>query len=293
MAFFWHIVIMIAVGLPNILGFNLIFGRGKIFHFGPVGVSIAVAYGTFIPLMAGFSYPLALLIGLVTALVVSLIFAWLSFRLDADGLGVMSIAVHLGLLSVVLNWQSLTRGALGIPRIPRFSFLESLQHVLSLSSQETFALFSIAICCVWVFCVWLLDRGPFGRSLQALAEQPLNAAALGIQRVRVHAIAFAIGAVGALITNVLFHQYILLVHPSDFSFATLIFFVMVVVAGRPGSVRGTVIACILLTFLREGLRFVPLEASLIGPVRLILFGIILLLAVWWRRDVLFPPERGI
>lgn len=293
MNFVLHLLISITVSLPNILGYNLIFGHGKIFHFGPIGVSIAAAYGTFIPLTAGYGYPLSLLIGLVVALAVSLIFAWLSLRLDPDGLGVMSIAFHLGLLSVVLNWNSLTRGALGIPHIPRFPFFPVLEKTLGMTSLQTFALVSTFICAAWIYCIWRIDRGPFGRSLQALAEQPWNAAALGINKGSVHALAFCVGAVGALLTNVLFHQYIYLVHPSDFSFASLIFFIMVVVAGGPGSVRGTVIACTLLTLLREGVRFLPLSLDLIGPLRLILFGVILLAAVWYRRDVLFPPERKI
>jgi branched-chain amino acid transport system permease protein len=293
MTFFWHIVVTVAVSLPNILGYNLIFGRGKIFHFGPLGVSIAAAYGTFVPLMSGAGYPLSLLCGFACALLVSLVFAWLSLRLDPDGLGVMSIAVHLGLLSVVLNWQSVTHGALGIPRVPRFPFFQPLQDLLHLSPTAAFAVVSFTAFALFTLFVWWLDRGPFGRSLQALAEQPWNAAALGISKIRVHTAAFAVGALGALITNALFHQYIYLVHPSDFSFQSFIFFLMVVVAGKPGSVKGTVVAGVLLIVLREGLRFLPLQADLLGPLRLILFGAILFAAVWWRRDALFPPERRV
>jgi branched-chain amino acid transport system permease protein len=291
MDFFWHFVITVCTYIPNILGFNLIFGKGKILHFGPLGVSTMAAYGTFITVMATGSYPLGLLVGLAGALAVSMVFALLSLRLEPDAFGVIAIAVHLGLLTLVLNWQSLTRGALGIPRIPRFAFLSIIQDFLHTTPIQTFTLLSFVVCVVWTTFLWFLDRGPIGRRLAALAEHGWHAASLGIVRLQVHVLVFACGAVGALLTNVLYHQYVFLLHPSDLGFPAFIFFITVVVAGRPGSVVGTIIACTLLLFLREGMRFLPIAPTLIGPVRLILFGLILFAAVWWRRDVLFPKQR--
>ena len=106
MNFLLHLIAIIAMSAPNILGFNLIFGRGKIFHFGPLGVSVVAAYVTFITVMNTGSYAWGLGAGLLAVLAVSAFFAWLSLRLDPDGFGVMSIAVHLGLLAVVLNWTA-------------------------------------------------------------------------------------------------------------------------------------------------------------------------------------------
>src|SRR3989344_219037 len=268
MNFFWHIVIVIAVSLPNI-----------------------AAYGTFITLMNTESYLLGMLVGRTAALALSMIFAWCSLRLEQDGFGVISLAMHLGLLVVVLNFQSLTRGALGIPRVPRLPILGMMEQGVALSSMEAFVLLSVLLSVGWIAVVWWIDRGPIGRKLKALSEFHQWAGALGVNRTRVHIIVFALGAVGALLTNVLFHQYLGLVHPNDFSFTAFIFFVTVVVAGGPGSVFGAILACILLVLLREGLRFVPLPADILGPLRLMFFGLILFTAVWWRRDTLFPKQR--
>ena len=284
MNFLLHIIAITAMSAPNILGFNMLFGRGKIFHFGPLGVSIVAAYTTFLVTMATGSYVLGIGCGFLLTCVVSAFFAWLSLRLDADGFGVMSIAVHLGLLAVVLNWSSVTRGALGIPRTPRFVFLDSTLD---------FALFSVFIATVWTLVLWKIDRGPFGRKLIALSEHEWHAKSLGIDRPQVHLLAFMIAGIGALLTNLQYHQYIYLVHPSDFGFPAFIFFVTVVVAGGPGSVRGCILSLILLSFLREGLRFIPMAPDVLGPLRLILFGGILFGAVYWRRDSLFPKQRTV
>lgn len=284
MDFFWHILAMIGMSLPNLLGFNLIFGKGKILHFGPIGVSIVSAYATFLTLQKTGSFLDAFIVGLVAALLLSAFFAWLSLRLEPDGLGVMSIAVHLAMLAVVLNWTSLTRGALGIPHIPRLPFLDS---------PAAFAVASLSVSGVWFFFLWWLDRGTFGRRLQALAEQEWYAESLGIDRAHVHFTAFLIGGVGAALVNFLYPQYLMLLHPSDFTFPFLIFFVTVVVAGKPGSVLGVVLATVLLTFLKEGLRLFPFPADILGPLRIILFGMILFAAVWWRRDNVFPAKREV
>lgn len=284
MDFLWHTIALIGMFVPNLLGYNLIFGKGKILHFGPLGVSLPTVYTIVIVLMRTQSFLLAFLAGLVVALLVSSFFAWLSLRLDADAFGVMSIAVHLSMLAVVLNWNTVTRGALGIPRVPRLPWLNSVSD---------FAIFSMVLSALAFVVIWRIDRSAFGRQLSALAEHEWHAKALGIDRRRVHLFVFLIGGVGITLVNFLYPQYLTLLHPNDYQFPALVFLVMIVVAGKPGSVLGVTVSTILLVVLKEALRFVPLAPSVLGPVRLLLFGLILFGAVWWRRETLFPPQRRI
>lgn len=284
MNFLLHILSIIAASLPGILGYNLVFGKGKIFHFGPVGISLATAYATFLTLSATGSYAYAIPAGFAAAAIAALLLAWLSLRLDPDGLAIMTIALHLAALAVVLNWTSLTRGALGIPRIPPFPIL---------ASPLSFALGTSAIAAAWTVFLWLLDRSRFGRMLTALAEHEPAAAAIGISRTRTHTISFLIGAAGAAMSGMLLPQYLRLLHPHDYAFSSLVFLVMVIVAGKPGNVRGVLFSTLLLALLKEGLRFLPFPLGLLGPLRLLLFGTILLIAIWLRRDALFPKPRTV
>ena len=205
---------------------------------------------------------------------------WL--RLEPDGFGVLSIAVHLMVLAIVLNWQEFTRGALGIPGIPRAPWPMDLTG---------FAVVVVIITLLWSIGIWWLDRGKFGRAIAALSEHPWHAQSLGIERSRVHTAAFLIAGAGSLLANILYPPYIFLLSPTDYMFPAMIFLAMIVVAGKPGSVKGTIMATFLLIALKEALRFVPLAPSILGPVRLILFGLILLGVVWWRKDSLFPQRR--
>ncbi len=284
MEFFFHLLATVAMSIPYVLGYNLIFGKARILHFGPIGVDVAAVYACFLTLSATGSYLAGFGAGLLAALAVSALFAWLSFRLDPDGLGILSIATHLGMLTIVLNWSSVTRGALGLPGIPRMPFLTAIEPFVAVVSL---------IAMGWIALMWWIHRSALGRKLQTLSECEWHATSLGISRTKAHLAAFLIGGIGALLSTVFYHQYLHLVHPNDLGFPALIFLVMIVVAGKPGSVFGVSIATALLVLLKEGLRFLPLPADVLGPVRLLLFGMILLAAVWIQRDTLFPKKRTI
>lgn len=282
--FLLHLLGIVAFSLPNTLGYNLVFGKGKILHFGPLGLSVLSAYSLFLVQIATGNYLLALLASIIVTALTAMLFAWLALRLEPDGLGILTIAVHLALLAVVLNWGQLTRGALGLVGIQRAPFLHSLSAI---------TIAGAAAAVLWIAFLLFVERSRLGRELQALAENEWHATALGISRKRVYMQAFLISGMGAVITNFFFHQYINLVHPSDFQFSATIFFVMCIVAGGPGSVLGVALSTTLLILLKECLRFVPLPYEAIGPVRLILFGIILILAVYARRKSLFPVQRTV
>jgi branched-chain amino acid transport system permease protein len=288
MDFLWHLIIIFGTWIPSVTTYTLIFGKGKMLHFGPVGVSLFTAYVTILLATATGSSVLGLLGGLCGALLLSALFAWLSLRLEADAFGVMSIAVHLGIIAIILNWSSLTRGALGISRIPRAPFPTSL---------FLFAMVMTVMSILWILAILAIDRSSFGRQLSALAEHKWHAMSLGIERVRVHFLAFAIGAFSSVLATFSYLHYVGLLHPNDFQFPAFILYVMFVVAGKPGSILGSTLAIILLVLLKEGLRFVPqflpISVSVIGPLQLILFGLILFGAVWWRRDILFVKQRTI
>lgn len=284
MDFLLHLLATISMTLFAVLGYNLIFGRTKILFFGQLALSLMASYGIFLTLRATGSYPLAIVVGAIAVSLLALLFAWLSLRLESDAFGVMSIAVHLITLNVILNWSSLTRGALGVPSIPRMSGLDT---------PLAFAIVTFFTAALWMLCLWMLDRGTIGRRLRALAEQPQQAQATGISRTQLHVIIFLLAGMGSLLTNIFYPQYIHLLHPSDFAFIFVPVFVMYVVAGKPGSVPGVILATVLLVLLREGMRFLPLPPSSLGALRHIFFGLILWLAVWFRRDTLFPKPRSV
>ena len=284
MSFYLSIVFTICNWLPGALVYSMLLGRGKILNWGPVGVALVAAYATFLTLDRTGSYGLAMLIGVTCTVLISLLYAWLALRLDGDAFGVMSIAVHLALLTVVLNWSSLTGGALGVTNIARPAFAQS---------DWAYTVTAAVLCVLWMCVLYRIDRSWLGRALSALGEHEWHAGGIGVHRVFVLALSFSVFAVGMWLGALMWAPYLHLLYPTDYGFSTFIFLLMIVVAGRPGSFWGVTLSTIALVTLREAMRFLPLSSSVLGPVRLILFGVILFIAVWLRRDTLFPKARSV
>ena len=285
MSFLLHLLFTIANWIPVALVYTFILGRGRTMNWGPVGMSIVAAYGIYVPLYHGASYPVALLCGLACALLISGFYSWLALRLGKDdAFGVLSIAVHLAILTIVLNWPGVTRAALGIPGIRRIPGLET---------QEALTVACIVAALLWIGAMFWIDRSRFGRQVTAYGEQDVYAASIGIHKPRLVFAMFALLGIAVWMDNIFYAQYLHLLHPNDYQFPAFIFLLTIVVAGRPGSLWGTIAATASLVLLRELLRYVPLPIPILGPVRLILFGLILLVAVWVQREKLFPKQRSI
>ncbi len=284
MDFFWHIVVNIGYMLPIVLGYNLVFGRGKILHFGQEGTALLASYSLFLPLYYGWSVWLTIPFSLLVIALFSLFLARLAVRLPADAFAILSIALHLILLALVLNSMSLTRGALGISGIAR---------PFGIDSTMGYAWLCAGVAVAWLVLILHLERSAFGRALAALAQQPQHAEALGINRFRVTTIAFGLAGAGAWLTAALYPPYVRLLHPNDYTFPFMILIVMMTVAGGPGSTVGVAIATTVLIVLKESLRLLPLSPDALGALRLIFFGGILLSALWIQREKLFPPPRAV
>src|SRR3989338_2134909 len=170
MDFFLGLISIIGMTIPSALGYNLIFGKAKILHFGHAGLSIVNGYTVFVLLMATHSYPIALLSGIVSCIMVCAFFSWLSLRLDGDSFGILTVALHLMLLTIVLNWTPVTRGTLCITAIPRMSLIET---------PLAFAICSVAVSIFWILFFYFLDRSAFGRQVTALSEFRHSASSLG------------------------------------------------------------------------------------------------------------------
>ena len=272
------------ITIPTILGLNLVLGKGRILYFGQEGAGLIVAYTMTLVWLQTHSLLLLLIFTSIAVVLLSMLFTFLAIRLDDDAFGIMSLALHLIMLALVLNWTSLTRGTLGIPGIQFFSMrLTTLQYVL----------LSGIVSALWMFLLHRFNQSPYGRALDALAESNVHASSIGIQQVPVTFIAFLFCGLGTLLTQFLFLSYTGLLHPSDYQYPSLVFLILCITAGGPGRIRRVVLATIVLTFLKEGLRFMPLPTGMVGPLRLLLFGFILLIAIYRGRRTLFPERRSL
>jgi branched-chain amino acid transport system permease protein len=193
-------------------------------------------------------------------------------RLRGVYLAIATIALVEILRVTTLNQESLG-GAVGIFGIPQ-PFLDPQGYAL-------FTLIALALVC------WLcdrLERQRLGRAMEAIRDDELAAACQGIDTDRTKLVAFVLSAVVAAITGVISAHFLnswnARLGNFDASITTLAF----VVFGGSRTWAGPVIGGLTLTALPELLR--P-----IGDLRLIVFGLVILVGPLLLPQGLITPER--
>ena len=247
--------------------------------FYAIGGTLAALLSTRVPALGGSDpvYPLPsvlLEMALAAALAGGLAagIGRLVLRLRGVYLAIATIALVEILRVTTLNQESLG-GAVGIFGIPQ-PFLDPEGYAL-------FTLVALALVC------WLcdrLERQRLGRAMEAIREDELAAACQGIDTDRTKLVAFVLSAVVAAITGVISAHFLnswnARLGNFDASITTLAF----VVFGGSRTWAGPVLGGLTLTALPELLR--P-----IGDLRLIVFGLVILVGPLLLPQGLITPER--
>ncbi|MFZ4554384.1 MAG: branched-chain amino acid ABC transporter permease [Burkholderiales bacterium] len=141
-----------------------------------------------------------------------------------------------------------------------------------------------------------LEDSRIGRAWQAIREDPLAAAACGIDVKRYKLLAFALGASFGGVAGALFAGVQGFVSPESFSLTESIMVLCMIVLGGMGHVWGVALGALILTALPEALRALgPLQKSLLGQVwvdpsdlRMLVFGLALIGMMLLRPHGLWP-----
>jgi branched-chain amino acid transport system permease protein len=123
---------------------------------------------------------------------------------------------------------------------------------------------TIAIVCLLV--AWALLASPFGRSLRAVRDSELVAAAAGINRVAYKLAAFGISAAFAGVAGSLLALNLAYVSPGTFPIKLSLYLLVGAVVGFFGSIWGAVLGALLIQFLPNLVGSIPhVDAKQPGP----------------------------
>ena len=232
-------------------GLSLIFGMLGIINFAHGSLYMLGAYlaWSFVQL---FDIPGKLYFGLLFAFLVmalvGIIIERLMLRRMYGQPEAYQILITFGLLLVIQQGVALTYGtiplALGIPDILKG------QVNLFLFECPLYYLFTMFLGLIVIFAVWFfIERSSFGAVIRACAEDPETASTLGIKTTNVYTLTFALGAALAGLAGGLHAPMIGGLQHIIGGEILLICFIVVVVGGM-GSIRGALLAGILLGIIR-------------------------------------------
>jgi branched-chain amino acid transport system permease protein len=281
-AYLIHILILIsiyaivAIALQLCLGFSGLLNLGHIAFFG-IG-----AYTSALLLLLGVPFVFCFLAAGVMAMIFGFILAIPTHKLKGDYLALATMGFSFVVYAVLLNWTELTRGPLGIPGIPKPSLLG-----FTFSDNFSFLLFAIIIAGLSYFIINRIVKSGFGKVLEGIRDDELATRVLGKNSFKMKSIALGVSAFFAGIAGSLYASYITFIDPSSFTIMQLIPVLLIVIVGGLASLHGTIIATFVLMALPEALRFVGFPSSIVGPMRQILYAVILLLILIYKPKGFF------
>jgi len=145
-----------------------------------------------------------------------------------------------------------------------------------------------------------------GRALISIREDEIASQSMGVNIFGMKLMSFTVSAFLAGLAGALYAPFIGYLAPGGFDFLRSVFFVIIVVLGGMGSLTGTVLSGLGLTFLQEALRtnakdWSQAVANLFGtsggpvidlvPMSQVLFGLILILLMIFRPQGLLGTNE--
>jgi len=235
------------------LSLNIIVGYAGLFQLGHAAFYAIGAYTVGI-LNLRFGVPIFL--GLPVAVVLAGLAGYIISRpilhLRGDYLCIVTIAFgEIVRMLLVNNIGGITGGANGLfgiaqPRLFGFTFRTVLSHYY-------LVLFFILITIV---AMRRLENSRLGRAWLYVREDELAAEAMGIDTVRVKAIAFVLGSAWAGLAGVLYASRITVISPDLSRFLESVIMFCIVVLGGTGSIPGVFVGTLGMVVLPEVFRFV-------------------------------------
>jgi branched-chain amino acid transport system permease protein len=278
MEYLLHIIILIGIYAILATSLNLVSGYTGLLSIGHAAFYGTGAYVAALMALSWYSpFWLSTLCAIVVACLLGALVAVPALRMRGDYFAIATLAFQTMSFSVFNNWDSLTRGPLGLAQIPKPVVLG-----LEVSSHGEFVVLVLSFCALTLGVAHRIVRSPVGRVLKAIREDEVLAQAVGKNVAAYKVLVFVTGAGMAATAGSLYAHYISFIDPTSFTVMESIFILSIVIIGGAGSLWGPVLGAVVLVTLPELLRFVGLPSSVAANVRQILYGGLLVAFMMWR-----------
>ncbi|AKM77982.1 TPA: branched-chain amino acid ABC transporter permease [Candidatus Wolfebacteria bacterium] len=278
MPYLIHIAILFFIYAILGVSLNLVVGYAGLLSVAHAAFYGIGAYVTAIALTQyGINFFVSVLLGMLLSGIVSLLVGMVFSKFRDDYYALASLGFNVIVFSIFLNWESMTKGPLGIPGVGKPTVFG-----YEIASNGTFLLLAIALFALVYMVATKIDGSSFGRVLKAIREDEQALEVFGYRVEYFKLAIFVIGAAMASVAGSLFASYITYVDPSSFSLNESIFILAIVIMGGLGSIRGTLAGALFLVLLPEALRFVGLPTDIAAQSRQVIYGAILVLLMVYR-----------
>lgn len=277
----FSIFAILAISLDLVVGYT---GLLSVTHAAFYGIG---AYATALLITSyGINFFLALIIGVIVTAFVALSIGLVLSKFRGDYYALGSLGFNVIVFAVLLNWQSLTNGPLGIPGITRPTLLG-----FSFSENLFFFLLSFLFLCSLCVLSHFIVHSSFGRVLKAIREDEEALSVFGYHTLFFKLAIFVFSAAMAAVAGGLYATYITFIDPNTFAVFSSIFILSIIILGGLGSLRGAILGAFILTLLPEALRFVGFPTEIAAQMRQVIYGLVLVILMLYRPQGLIGEYK--
>jgi len=237
MANYMAINVIVTVGLNILVGYT---GQISLGHAGFFAIG---AYGTVL-LMTALHLPflLAIIVAAFIAAFFGFVLGLPALRLEGPYLAIATLGFGMAITQVIGRWQ-VFGGRMGL-ETPNLSFGP---YILESDRQLYFLIITITF--LMTLAARNLMKTRVGRAFIAIRDSDIAAETMGVNLVFYKTLAFAVSAFYAGIAGGLFAFLLGFINPSTFNFILSIYFLAFVIVGGLGSIFGSIMGGVVMTWL--------------------------------------------
>lgn len=270
------IIILTIINIILALSLNLITGITGQLCLGHAGfMSIGAYVGAMISTKSELPFLLALILGGIFAGIIAFFIGIPTLKLSGDYFAITTLASGEIIRVLITNIDYLggPRGITGIPNKSNFTW-------------------AYLIMIVTAIIIINLIKSSRGRAMISVRENEIAAEAMGINTFKTKLLAFVIAAFFAGVAGSLCAHYVGFIEPNGFGFVKSTEILTFVVLGGMGSISGSIIGSIILTFLPEMLRGIKDLRMIIYSVALILLMIFRPTGILGTKEITFNSIKN-
>lgn len=212
-------------------------------------------------------FVISAIVAMIVAALAGIIVGTPALRLRGDYLGIMTLGFG-EIVKVILTNLEVTNGAQGLTGIPR---------IMSFPLAYFTMIFIVAM-------IALFMNSRHGRAMLSIREDEIAAESVGINITKYKIIGFVMSSMFGGVGGAIYAFQIGFLAPTAFNFVQSINIFVIVVLGGMGSLSGSIIAAVVLTFLPEALRE-------FATYRLLVYSTLLILTMLFRQQGLMGTKE--
>ncbi|MVX66358.1 branched-chain amino acid ABC transporter permease [Clostridium chromiireducens] len=267
-SYYMGIITLVLINIILAVSLNLIVGFTGQLSLGHAGfMSIGAYVSAIVTQKAGMPLLVSVLIGAIIACIFAALIGYPTLKLTGDYFAITTLAFGEIIRIVIMNIDAVggARGFTGIPKKTTFSI-------------------AFLVMVITILVIYNIIHSSQGRAMLSVRENEIAAQSMGINAFKYKMMAFIIGAFFAGIAGGLYAHYMGYIQPVSFDFNKSIDYLTFVVFGGMGSLSGSIIATIILTFLPELLRG-------LGDYRMIIYPLALIVLMIFRPQGLLGDKE--